>query len=181
MEVNLSIPFVVITKEMINNAELLVNEVEVKRTKASSIDTLTGILGEFAFAEYFYKDWRKNRVGENKGDVNFKNIEIKTSAFPFNNNLNLLVREDYAQKRKPPFYIQIIIDVANRKASFISSGTKAYICGFASAEEVDNAPKRDMGSKIGLYGGYLCHCIPITKLHDMNIFSIEYNKYEKGV
>ena len=50
-------------------------------------------------------------MGENKGEINFGNIEIKTSSFPFNPKLNLLVREDYARKRKAPYYIQIIIDV----------------------------------------------------------------------
>ena len=102
-------PTIRITEEMIDAAKNLEASVKVNRTVASEIDTLTGILGEFVFAQYFYSDWRKNRVGSNKGDVNFTDIEIKTSAFPFSERLNLLVREDYAQIRKPPFYVQIII------------------------------------------------------------------------
>jgi hypothetical protein len=172
-------PIITITQEMIDEAKKLINSVKVNRTVASKIDTLTGILGEFVFAQYMYGDWKKNRVGENKGDVNFVDIEIKTSAFPFRDTLNLLVREDYAHKRKPPFYIQIIINVNNRRASDIVAGTKAYVCGWATAEEVDSAPKRDFGSKLSNYGGYKCYYIPIKNLHSMDTFKEEYYKNHK--
>ncbi len=172
-------PVVKITKEMIDAAQKLVDAVRVNRTVASHIDTLTGILGEFVFAQYFYSDWRKNRVGSNKGDVNFTDIEIKTSAFPFSQRLNLLVREDYARKRKAPFYVQIIISVQDKKASSIDPGTIAYVCGFATATEVDNAPLRDMGSKFGGYGGYKCHHIEITDLTPMNAFQEAYKSYQR--
>lgn len=101
-------PVVTISDEMIDAAQKLVDAVRVNRTVASSIDTLTGILGEFVFAQYFYSDWRKNRVGSNKGDVNFTDIEIKTSAFPFSPRLNLLVREDYAKKGKRHFTCRLL-------------------------------------------------------------------------
>lgn len=167
-------PVIEITKEMIDAAGKLTKEVTVRRTIASKIDTLTGILGEFVFAQYFYNDWKKHRVVENKGDLNFIDIEIKTSAFPFSDRLNLLVREDYAQKRKPPFYIQVIIDVHSRYAEDIIAGTKAYICGWASSEEIDKAPKRDFGSKFGGRGGYKCYYIHITDLHPMDEFATAY-------
>ncbi len=173
-------PIVIITQEMIDEAKKLTPQVKIHRTIASKIDTITGILGEFAFAEYMYDDWRKNRVEENKGDVNFVDIEIKTSAFPFRETLNLLVREDYAMKRKPPFYVQIIIDVKDRKADNIIAGTKAYIAGWASADEVGNAPKRDFGSKLSDYGGYKCYYIQIKNLRSMKSFKEEYYKNHKG-
>jgi len=161
---------VILTEEMIEAARALIPATRVRRTVASGIDTLTGILGEFAFAEYFYNDWRRNRVGENKGEVDFEGIEIKASAFPFSDRLNLLVREDYAQKRKPAFYVQIILDVPSRHADTIFPGTKALVCGWATAEEVDRAPKRDFGSKMGGRGGYSCHYIRISALHSMEGF-----------
>jgi hypothetical protein len=163
-------PKVELTKEMIVAAKAMVEKVRVKRTIASQIDTLAGILGELAFAQYFFGDWTKNRVGTNKGDVDFANIEIKTSAFPFSENLHLLVREDYAQKRKPAFYVQVIIDVQSPHADDIKPGTVAYICGFATAKEVDEAPKKDFGSKFGRQGGYQCHYIPLAALHRMDEF-----------
>ena len=100
-------PTITITNEMINEAQKLVGQVKVHRTIASEIDTLAGILGEFVFAEYFFDDWKKHRVGKNKGESDFPNIEIKTSAFQFNERLNLLVREDYVEKRKPKFYVKL--------------------------------------------------------------------------
>ena len=43
-------PVVEITDEMLDEAQELIDKVKVNRTVASKIDTLTGILGEFAFA-----------------------------------------------------------------------------------------------------------------------------------
>ncbi len=42
----------------------------------------------------------------------------------------------------------------DRKANIITAGAKAYLCGFATAESVDNAPLKDFGSKLGGAGGY---------------------------
>jgi hypothetical protein len=163
---------------MILTAKKLVAGVKVNRTVASEIDTVTGILGEFAFAQYFLGDWKKHRVGSNKGEVDFTDVEIKTSAFPFSEKLNLLVREDYAKKRKPAFYVQIIIDVKSPTADEIQQGTLAYVCGFANAAEVDRAPKKDFGSKFGTAGGYKCHHINISALHSMDGFQKAYESQE---
>lgn len=163
-----NLPTIQISEEMIKSAEEMIKKVKVNRTQASNIDTLTGVLGEYVFAQYYYGDWRLNRVGENKGQVNFKDIEVKTSAFPFNENLHLLVREDYARKRKPPVYVQIIISVSDSKSEEVAPGAIAYLCGFATAEEVDSAPLKDFGSKFGGQGGYECHYIHIRDLHPMN-------------
>ncbi len=167
-------PTIEITDEMIAAAKRLVHTVQVNRTVASRIDTLTGILGEFVFAQYLTGNWRNHRVGANRGEVDFPDLEVKTSAYPFREDLNLLVREDYAAKRKPGFYVQIIIDVPVATASEIASGTKAYICGYASSEEVDKAPRKDFGSKVGRHGGYQCHHIQISALHPMNAFRSAY-------
>ena len=169
------LPIVIVTQEMISEAKRLARTVSVNRTVASKIDTITGILGEFAFAQYLYSDWRKNNVGNNKGNLDFKNIEIKTSAYPLNENLHLLVREDYAKKRKPPYYVQIIIDVASRRAEDIQPNSRAVLCGFATAREVDEAPKKDFGSKIGERGGYQCRYLPVKDLHPIEELCLKLN------
>ena len=153
---------------MIDAAIALIPHTKVDRTRASKIDTLTGHLGEFVFAQYYLGDRRKHQVGANKGQIDFDNIEIKTSAFPFNNRLNLLVREDYAEKRKPDFYVQIIIDVKDRDATTIPAGTEAILCGFATHYELEHAKKRDFGSKSGCNSGYKCYAIPISELHPVD-------------
>jgi hypothetical protein len=162
-------PYISITQEMISKANELIPNTNVNRTIASEIDTLTGHLGEFVFAQYYYNDWKKNRVGANKGETDFTNIEIKTSAYPFSEKLNLLVRQDYAKKRKPTFYVQIILDVKSRNATEVPPDTKAYICGFATFEEVDNAPLKDFGSKFGGKGGYKCHYISVKNLRPIEL------------
>lgn len=162
-------PYILITQEMIDEAVRLIPHTKVERTVASKIDTLTGHLGEFIFAQFMFNNWRKHWVGRNKGESDFGDFEIKTSAFPANNKLNLLVREDYAQKRKPRFYVQIIIDVESPRADTITEGTRAYLCGFATSEEVDAAPLKDFGSKNGTAGGYRCHYIPISRLKPVTL------------
>jgi hypothetical protein len=163
-----SYPFIFITQEMIDEAKKLIPNTKVERTVASKVDTLTGHLGEFAFAQYLFGDWKKHQVGKNKGKSDFDNIEVKTSAFPFGENLHLLVREDYARKRKPKYYVQVILDVDSTRIETILPKTKAVICGFASADEIDQSPKKDFGSKLGRRGGYKCHYILIKDLQPIN-------------
>lgn len=161
------LPRIILDEEMVTSASEMVSSTKIDRTQASLIDTLSGNLGELAFAHFFYGDWRKNRVGQNAGQTDFPEIEIKTSAFPFRMSLNLLVRKEYAAKRKPRAYVQVIIDVPDRRADNIPPGTAAYVCGFATSAEVDSAPTKDFGSKIGTRGGYYCHYICLHDLHNI--------------
>ncbi len=48
-------PEIRITEEMIKEAKELIKDVQVNRTRASEIDTIVAILGEFVFA-----DWKDN-------------------------------------------------------------------------------------------------------------------------
>jgi len=57
-------PTIAITSEMLAEAERLIPFTQVNRTKASLIDTLTGHLGEMAFAQLYFGDWRKHRIGK---------------------------------------------------------------------------------------------------------------------
>lgn len=168
-------PKVVLTKDMIAAASKLEDDIVVRRTKASEIDTLTGALGEFAFAHWFTGDWHNHEVGTNKGAVDFQGIvEVKTSSFPFRDTLNLLVREDYAGKRHPPLYVQVIIDVNDPKARIIPADTVAVVAGFATEDAVSNAPLKDFGSKFGGRGGYKCKFIAIRDLSPMDEFHEAY-------
>lgn len=167
-------PVFYLTQEMIDEAKKLIPSTKVNRTVASNIDTLTGHLGEFIFAKWFYGDWRNNSVGKNKGKTDFPGVEIKTSSFPFSEKLNLLVREDYAEKRKPEFYVQLIIDTKNETE--IEALTKVFVCGFATSDEVMKAPLKDFGSKLSDKGGYQCRYISIGKLKPMKDFKKEYAK-----
>ncbi len=162
---------ITISQQMLDEATKFVSAVEVKRTKASPFDTLTGILGELAFAQFLYGDFRKNNIGNNKGKSDFRDVEIKTSAFPFSTHLHLLVRADYKEKRKPQFYIQIILNLPHTDSTEIPVGTQAIFCGFATCDEVEKASKKDFGSKFSTSAGYECYYLPIIQLHPMADFA----------
>lgn len=162
-----------ITTEMLDAASGAVDAVKVNRTVASPYDTLAGLIGELAFAQWFLGDWRLHNFFDTKGKADFfDRIEIKTSAFPFRDTLNLLVREDYAAKRKPEAYVQTIINIPNRDASKLEPGLVCRIAGWTTSAAVDAAPLRDFGAKGGGRGGYRCHYIQIKNLHPMLTFPI---------
>lgn len=165
---------ITISKDMIEHARAAIAETRVHRTIASPIDTLAGLLGELVFAQWFFGDWQKHDLRNTKGRADFVDqIEVKTSAFPFRDTLNLLVREDYAAKRKPACYVQVIIDTPQNFVTDIEPGWNGRISGWASADEVDAAPLRDFGRKGGGAGGYRCHHIQIRQLKQMSNFPIE--------
>jgi hypothetical protein len=159
-----SLPRILINADMLHDADAWAKRVAMRRTKASPIDALAGVLGEMIFAQYLFGNWRKHQLGANKGKSDFGTIEVKTSATPFSPRLHLLVREDYARKRKPLCTVQIVVDVA-RDARQIPINTFAMLCGYATSAEIDAAPLKDFGSKFGGDGGYRCHYIPISQLH----------------
>lgn len=165
------LPIVSVTEEMLETALEIQHLLRVNRTIASPVDSIVGALGEFAFAEWIYGNWAIHDIINSKGLVDFENaIEIKTSAFPFSNNLNLLVRQDYAKKRKPKFYVQVIINTKNRFVEKILPGTEMILAGFTTSDVVDKAPLKDFGSKYGGKGGYKCHHIRIDNLTPMSLF-----------
>lgn len=149
---------------MLHAAELAKNLVQVNRTIASPVDTLTGILGEMVWAEYYFGDWRRHNLISNRGKSDFVQVEIKTSAFRFNPRLNLLVREDYQARRRPRYYVQIILDVDPARPQLVP-GVQAFLCGFATEDEVAAAPLREERKKGGGSAGFRTHYIPILQLH----------------
>ena len=163
-----------ISKEMLDYADSVLGQISVNRTRASEIDTLTGAVGELAFADWFLGDWRLHDLTVTKGLIDFLDtIEIKTSSYPFSDRLNLLVRSDYAVARKPQIYVQIIVNVSDPRARQITPGTICRLSGWATHDEVMSAPLKDFGSKFGGRGGYLCHYIQIKSLHPMSAFPIK--------
>lgn len=133
-------PVIELTGEHIEAAEALVPATQVHRTRVSPVDTLGGILGEFAFAQWLTGDWRNNEVGNNKGKADlFGLVEIKTSIYPFKETLNLVIREDYGAKFKD-LYVQNIIDVKDSYRKEIVPGTRVIICGYTTHEHATSTP-----------------------------------------
>lgn len=163
-------PHVTLTDEMIRAAEALVPKVKVARTPTSPVDTLSGALGEFAFSEWFTGSWENHEVGSNKGKADFRGlVEVKTSVYPFKESLNLVIREDYGWKFKP-LYVQVIIDVANKR---IGAGNSAIICGFATHEQATAKPAARMQTRSGPTP-YKAFTTPISQLSRMSDFQAAY-------
>lgn len=160
---------------MLEEAARLSPTVQVARTQESEVDTLGGILGEFAFAEWFTGDWRgTHEVGRNKGRADFGGIvEVKASVYPFRETLHLVVREDYGGKPKP-LYVQVIISTATTAKKSIVPGTPAILCGYAYHEDVATAKLSRMAMGGGRYTGYQAFQIPIGNLRSMDGFRAAY-------
>jgi hypothetical protein len=166
------LPFVIICAEMLAEAERFAGRTRVRRTQASSHDTLVGNLGELAFAEYYCGGFKFHRLVVNRGEPDFPDIEIKTSAYPFRDWLHLKVREDYAAKRQPAFYVQTIIDVPD-PSSRPDMGMKILFCGFCSHHELMArgclVPQK---TKNGKQADFNCWELPIRQLHPMNELAV---------
>lgn len=160
-----------ITDEIMTLAEKWIPQTKVLRNQASDYDTLIGNIGEIIFAEYFYNDYRKHNLGRNKGETDFPFIEVKTSAHPFNAQLNLMVRREYTI-RNPPFYVQLIINV-NQKHAKPQIQNSVYIFGWATHDELISKGKiRVQYSKDGSYETYT---LGYPLLHEMFSFRDQYN------
>jgi hypothetical protein len=152
---------------MLDTANELIDDVRVHRTKTSPVDTLAGILGEFAFAEWYNGDWRENEVGDTVGRPDFEDsIEVKTSVFPLSSRLNLPIREDYAISRQPDYYVWCCIDVPSKNEKDIFPGLEIAVVGWATGEEAHASPVGNMG----WVQSYRCHLTPVPQLRAMTEF-----------
>jgi len=176
-------PIIELTAEHIDAAQALVPANRVHRTRVSPVDTLGGILGEFAFAQWLTGDWRKHEVGSNKGKADLLGlVEVKTSIYPFKETLNLVIREDYGAKFKD-VYVQNIINVADGYRKDIVPGTQAIICGFATHEEATSKPAQPMTMRGGMKTPYGVFTVPISQLRPMSEFKDFFQRLarEKGI
>jgi len=168
-------PIIVITQEMFDEAKRFEAKTRVARTQASKHDTLTGNLGELAFARYFFGDFQRHRLGQTKGGTDFPKTEIKTSAHPFRETLHLPIRSDYQVRRRPPLYVLVILNVEKINAP-PTVGCHAIICGYCSWEEaLRHGRERWIATPDG---GYNCMFVPMRFLHEMRHFRAAYQEHD---
>lgn len=173
-------PTVAITAEMLDAAKQLSEKVRVHRTRESHVDALGGVIGEFAFSQWMTGDWRNHEVGSNKGRADFQDIvEVKSSVYPFQENLNLVIREDYGYKFKP-LYVQVIINVASKVEKSILPGVNVILCGFASHEEATARGAQPMRKYGGGFTSYGVFMTPISNLRPMDGFRATFEAVVAG-
>lgn len=138
----------------------------MNRTQESNIDTEIGIMGELIFAQWLYGDYLKGNslaeIEHNFGQVDFEGrYEIKASAHKFSWKLHLPVRQDYAEKRKPLYYVQVLFDTDK---PVISVYTDALIIGWcSSAVALDREPET-----MGRVTSFKCYLTPFSDLLPMH-------------
>lgn len=157
-----------ITTPMIQYCNKIKDRLDMNRTKESSIDTEVGIMGELVFAQWMYGDYMRgntlSEIRDNFGQVDFDGrYEIKASAHKFSWKLHLPVRQDYAEKRKPLYYIQVLFDTDK---PVISVYTNAMIIGYcSSAMALDREPET-----MGRVTSFKCYLTPFSDLLPMSDF-----------
>ncbi|MEP3667920.1 MAG: hypothetical protein ABJN42_14445 [Roseibium sp.] len=164
-------PSVLITDEMFAKGESLKAQLKVNRTQESKQDTIVGIVGELAFAQWFMGDWRLLKPAHTKGKADIADrIEIKSSAYPMSVDLNLVVREDYAEKRQPEAYVQMILDTPAGGAS-IEPGMTCFVTGWTVHDRVIQDPPEYLKSQKNKRTGYKSYLVPIPELRPMSSFT----------
>lgn len=159
--------YVEITPDMMHYANNLHSKLKMDRTVESDIDSLVGLMGELVFASWFYGDYMKGNtlaeIKENFGQPDFdRKFEIKASCHRYSEFLNLPVREDYAKKRTPQYYVQVLFDTDKLA---IDTHTHALLIGWIDGyQATENKEPKTMGRVTS----YKCYLTPFKELHPMS-------------
>ncbi|NJM42558.1 MAG: hypothetical protein HC853_18360 [Anaerolineae bacterium] len=124
---------------------------QMQRTRASGQDSYIGTLGELTWAKLRYGDWRTFDTLHTKGQSDdtgppgsvYGSVEVKTSKTRLSSQSHLMVREDYAHKRQPAFYVLVLIGQDQKP----QEECEAYVCGWATHAEVVARPPRERISR----------------------------------
>jgi len=91
-------------------------------------------------------------------------VEIKTSKTRVDVRSHLMVREDYAQKRRAAFYVLALVPFAQVDGA----ETDVFLCGWATHDElVARPPVERVSRHTGKPQGYKCYEILCADLHGM--------------
>jgi len=147
---------------------------QMSRTRASQQDAYIGTLGELVWAKLRYGDWSHFDTlhtrgksddagsGDSAGDV-----EIKTSKTRISTSSHLMVREDYALKRQPAFYVLVLVPQDQPP----QQERDAYVCGWAShAEVIARPPIERISRHTQRPQGFRCYevgCGDLKPLHTL--------------
>tara|TARA_Y100001949_G_scaffold160648_1_gene152402 strand:- start:658 stop:1185 length:528 start_codon:yes stop_codon:yes gene_type:complete len=159
--------YVEITPDMMRYANSLHSKLKMDRTVESEIDSLIGLMGELVFASWFYGDYMKGNtlaeIKENYGQPDFdRKYEIKASCHKYSENLNLPVREDYAKKRTPQYYIQVLFDT---EKPAIDTHTRALLIGWIDGYQATEGKEPQT---MGRVTSFKCYLTPFKQLHPMS-------------
>ena len=146
---------------------------QMSRTRASSQDAYIGTLGELVWAKLRYGDWTQfdtlNTRGKSDdagtGEANAGDVEVKTSKTRVADSSHLMVREDYALKRQPSFYVLVL--VPQDQPPHLERD--AYVCGWAThAEVIARPPIERISRHTQRSQGFRCYEVRCGDLHPLH-------------
>ena len=142
---------------------------QMHRTRASAQDSYIGTLGELAWAKLRYGDWQTFDTLHTQGQADdasaWGSVEVKTSKTRLSTQSHLMVREDYAHKRQPAFYVLVLISQDQKP----QQESEAYVCGWAThAEVVAHPPRERISRHTQTQQGYRCYEVACGELHSLS-------------
>lgn len=156
---------------------------QMQRTRASPADAYIGTLGELVWAQLRYGSYAGFDTLHSQGKVDDHGsvnplepiveigikieigIEIKTSKTRVSPHSHLMVREDYARRRQPDFYVLVLIPHTQAP----SAERDAFVCGWAShAEVIARPPIERISTHTGRTQGFRCYEVAAADLHPLH-------------
>ena len=145
---------------------------QMRRTRASPWDAYIGTLGELVWAKLRHGHIDQFDTLNTRGQVDDVaagahaswQIEVKTSKTRISPYSHLMVREDYAQRRRPDVYVLVLLP----QSQPIFAERDAFVCGWATHPEVlAHLPRERHSHHTGSAQGFRCHEIAVHELHPL--------------
>lgn len=170
-------PWVVITEELFQEAKRLIPQIQLQNDRANEFDALTGTVGELAFAQWFYGDFRSHSVGRNFGKSDFEGIEVKTSLHTLTSARHLIAKASYVETRPAAFYVQCFCNSSTpRRGPLI--GDTVFVAGWLAKEQLLNLGRENWEvTRDGENTGIRTLRVPLPRLNPMEEFKEAYQDY----
>lgn len=170
-------PWVIITEELLEEAKSLIPRIQLHNERANDFDALTGTIGELAFAQWIYGDFRKHTVGRNFGKSDFEGIEVKTSLHTLTRNRHLIAKASYVEARPAAFYVQCFVNSSTpRRGPLV--GDTVFIAGWLTKDQLLKLGREHWEiTREGKPTGIRTLRVPLPRLNPMEGFSDAYQGY----
>lgn len=173
-------PFLVITQEMLEEAKKHVSAIQLHNDRANLHDSLTGSIGEIAFAKWRFEDLYAHNIGKNFGNGDFDEIEIKTSLTLFSCRMHLIAKESYVRDHPSTIYVQCFISSRTPWRGPLIGDT-VFVAGWCDHQTlISHGFKCNETTREGKKTGIKTLRLPVSKLQPMHSLPRIANQEERG-
>jgi len=161
-------PFLVITQQILEEANKHLATIQLHNDRANLYDSLTGSIGEIAFAQWMFKDLHAHNLGKNFGNGDFDEIEIKTSLTLFNHRRHLVAKESYVRDHPSTIYVQCFISSRTPWRGPLLGDT-VFIAGWTDHQTlISHGFRCNETTRSGKNTGIKTFRLPLSKLQPMH-------------